>query len=399
MTDDKIALRALLEKGSDATFLREMIGFAAQRLMELESEALCGAGHGERSAERRNQRNGYRDRDWETRAGTVELRIPKLRRGSYFPAFLEPRRLAEKALTAVVQEAYVQGISTRSVDDLVRSMGMEGISKSQVSRLCGEIDERMQTFLNRPIEGEWPYVWLDATYVKARRDHHIVSVAVIVAVGVNTDGRREVLGMTVGHSEAEPFWIEFLRSLARRGLRGVKLVISDAHEGLKAAITKVLGATWQRCRVHFMRNALAYAGKTQRRIVSAWVGTAFAQDDAAAARKQWREVADQARPRVPKLAALMDDAEADVLAYMGFPAQHRVKLHSTNPLERLNGEIKRRSEVVGIFPNEAAVTRLIGALLLEQNDEWAVQRARYMTLETIAPLSDDPFVSLPAVAA
>ena len=190
MTDDKIALRTLLEKGSDTTFLREMIGFAAQRLMELESEGLCGAGHGERSAERRNQRNGYRDRDWETRAGTVELRIPKLRRGSYFPAFLEPRRLAEKALTAVVQEAYVQGISTRSVDDLVRAMGMEGISKSQVSRLCGEIDERVQTFLSRPIEGEWPYVWLDATYVKARRDHHIVSVAVIVAVGVNTDGRR-----------------------------------------------------------------------------------------------------------------------------------------------------------------------------------------------------------------
>jgi transposase-like protein len=399
MTDDKIALRALLEKGSDATFLREMIGFAAQRLMELESEGLCGAGRGERSADRRNQRNGYRERDWETRAGTVELRIPKLRRGSYFPAFLEPRRLAEKALTAVIQEAYIQGISTRSVDELVKAMGMEGIGKSQVSRLCGEIDERVQTFLSRPIEGEWPYVWLDATYVKARRDHHIVSVAVIVAVGVNTDGRREVLGMTVGHSEAEPFWVEFLRTLARRGLRGVKLVTSDAHEGLKAAVAKVLGATWQRCRVHFMRNALAYAGKTQRRIVSAWIGTAFAQDNAAAARKQWREVADQARPRVPKLAALMDDAEADVLAYMGFPAQHRVKLHSTNPLERLNGEIKRRSEVVGIFPNEAAVTRLIGALLLEQNDEWAVQRARYMSLETIAPLSDDPIVSLPVVAA
>ena len=399
MTEHKIALRALLEKGSDATFLREMIGFAAERLMALETESLCGAGPGERSAERRNQRNGYRDRDWETRAGTVELRIPKLRKGSYFPAFLEPRRLAEKALTAVIQEAYIQGISTRSVDDLVKAMGMDGISKSQVSRLCGEIDERVQTFLARPIEGEWPYVWLDATYVKARRDHHIVSVAVIVAVGVNTDGRREVLGMTIGHSEAEPFWVEFLRSLARRGLRGVKLVVSDAHDGLKAAITKVLGATWQRCRVHFMRNALAYAGKTQRRIVSAWVGTAFAQDDAAAARKQWRQVADQARPRVPKLAALMDDAEADVLAYMGFPAQHRAKLHSTNPLERLNGEIKRRSEVVGIFPNEAAVTRLIGALLLEQNDEWAVQRARYMSLETIAPLSDHPLVGLPAVAA
>ncbi len=284
------------------------------------------------------------------------------------------------------------------MDNLVKALGMEGISKSQVSRLCGEIDERVQSFLTRPIEGEWPYIWLDATYVKARRDHHIVSVAVIVAVGVNTDGRREVLGMTVGHSEAEPFWVEFLRSLARRGLRGVKLVTSDAHAGLKAAISKVLSATWQRCRVHFMRNALVYAGKTQRRIVSAWVGTAFAQDDAAAAKKQWREVADQARPRVPKLAAFMDEAEADVLAYMQFPAPHRAKIHSTNPLERLNGEIKRRSEVVGIFPNEAAVVRLIGALLLEQNDEWTVQRARYMTLETIAPLSDDAIVNMPILA-
>ncbi len=237
------------------------------------------------------------------------------------------------------------------------------------------------------------------TYVKVRRDHQIVSVAVIIAVGVNTDARREVLGMTVGHSEAEPFWVEFLRSLARRGLRGTKLVISDAHEGLKAAVSKVLSATWQRCRVHFMRNALAYAGKTQRRIVSAWIGTAFAQSDAEAARKQWREVADQARPRVPKLSKLMDDAEMDVLAYMGFAAQHRAKLHSTNPLERLNGEIKRRSDVVGIFPNKAAVTRLIGALLLEQNDKWAVQRARYMTLETITPLSNDLTVSMPALAA
>jgi putative transposase len=336
MTDDKIALRELLEKGSDAGFLREMIGFAAERLMALEADNLCGAAPGERSPDRRNQRNGYRDRDWQTRAGTVELRIPKLRHGSYFPAFLVPRRMAEKALTAVVREAYIQGVSTRSVDDLVRALGLEGISKSQVSRLCGEIDERVHAFLTRPLEGDWPYVWLDATYVKVRRDHHIVSVAVIVAVGVNGDGRREVLGMTIGHSEAEPFWVDFLRSLTRRGLRGVKLVVSDAHEGLKAAITKILGATWQRCRVHFMRNAMAHAGKTQRRIVSAWVGTAFAQDDAAAARKQWRHVADELRPRVAKLAALMDDAEADVLAYMGFPAQHRAKIHSTNPIERLN---------------------------------------------------------------
>jgi transposase-like protein len=321
MTNDKIALQSLLEKNSDASLLREMIGFAAQRLMELEVETLCGAAHGERSPERINQRNGFRDRDWETRAGTVELRIPKLRKGSYFPGFLEPRRTAEKALTAVIQEAYVQGISTRSVDDLVQAMGCSGVSKSQVSRLCGEIDERVQAFVNRPIEGDWPYLWLDATYVKVREQGRIVSVAVTIAVGVNSDGRREVLGLAVGPSEAETFWIEFLRGLARRGLRGVKLVISDAHEGLKAAVARVLHASWQRCRVHFMRNALAHAGKGHRRIVSAWIGTAFAQDDADAARKQWRQVADQLRPRVPKLAGLMDEAEADVLAFManGYP--------------------------------------------------------------------------------
>ena len=399
MTDDTMALRELLQKGSDASLLREMIGFAAQRLMELETEPLCGAAHGERSADRLNQRNGYRERDWETRAGTVELRIPKLRRGSYFPTFLEPRRTAEKALTAVIQEAYVQGISTRSVDALVRSMGMEGVSKSQVSRLCAEIDGRVQDFLTRPIEGDWPYLWLDATYVKVREAGRIVSVAVTVAVGVNGDGRREVLGMAVGPSEAETFWTDFLRSLARRGLRGVKLVISDAHEGLKAAVTRVLRATWQRCRVHFMRNATAHAGKTQRRIVSAWIGTAFAEADAPAAQAQWRTVADQLRPRVPKLAALMDAAEHDVLAYMDFPREHRAKLHSTNPIERLNGEIKRRTDVVGIFPNEAAITRLVGAILLEQSDEWATQRARYMTLETISAISDTAPVSMPAVAA
>src|SRR6267142_446638 len=322
MTEDKIALRALLEKGSDATFLREMIGFAAQRLMELETESLCGAGHGERSADRRNQRNGYRDRDWETRAGTVELRIPKLRRGSYFPGFLEPRRTAEKALTAVIQEAYVQGISTRSVDELVKALGMTGVSKSQVSRLCGELDERVGAFLNRQIEGDWPYLWIDATYVKTREAGRIVSVAVIVAVGVNTEGQREVLGVKVGPSEAEPFWTEFLRSLNRRGLRGVKLVISDSHEGIKAAASKVLKATWQRCRVHFMRNALAFANKTQRRMVSAAIGTVFVQDSADAARAQWRSVADQLRGKFPKLGTLMDEAENDVLAFMTFPRAH-----------------------------------------------------------------------------
>jgi putative transposase len=399
MTDGKIALRELLEKGSDATLLREMIGFAAQRLMELEAEGLCGAAHGERSVERANQRNGYRERDWQARDGTVELRIPKLRKGSCFPAFLEPRRTAETALTAVIQEAHVQGISTRSVDDLVRATGLEGVSKSQVSRLCAEIDGRVHDFLGRPIEGDGPYLWLDATHVKVREAGRIVPVAVTIAVGVNADGRREVLGMAIGGSAAEAFRLDFLRALARRGRRGVKLVVSDAHEGLRAAVSKVLRATWQRCRVHFMRTATAHAGKSQRRIVSAWIGTAFAEADAPAAHAQWRRVADQLRPKVPKLAALMDAAEEDVLAYMDFPAAHRAKLHSTNPIERLNGEIKRRTDVVGIFPNEAAVVRLIGAILLEQSDEWATQRARYMTLETIGTLSDTAPVSLPAVAA
>jgi putative transposase len=375
-----------------------MIQFVAQRLMDLDVETLCGAAYGERSAERANSRNGYRERVWETRAGAVDLKLPKLRTGSYFPGFLEPRRTAEKALAAVIQEAYIQGVSTRSVDDLVKALGMSGISKSQVSRLCGEIDERVGAFLGRPIEGDWPYLWIDATYVKVRQAGRIVSVAVIIAVAVNTDGVREVLGMAVGPSEAETFWTDFLRSLTRRGLRGVKLVISDAHEGLKAAAAKVLKSTWQRCRVHFIRNALAYAGKGQRQMVLALINTVFAQDSAEAASAQWRVVADQLRGKFPKLAAMMDDAEPDVLAFKSFPKAHWAQIASTNPLERLNAEIKRRTNVVGIFPNDPAITRLVGALLLEQNDEWQLQR-RYLQLEGLQTISDNQPIRLSAVMA
>jgi len=399
MTDATIALAGMAEladKGPDVDMLRQMVQFMAQRLMDMDVESLCGAGYDEKSAERLNSRNGFRDRSWDTRTGTVALKIPKLRQGSYFPGFLEPRRTAEKALAAVIQEAYVHGVSTRSVDDLVKAMGMTGISKSQVSRLCGELDERVGAFLNRPIEGDWPYLWIDATYVKAREAGSIVSVAVIVAVAVNTEGQRQVIGMKVGPSEAETFWTEFLRSLMRRGLRGVKLVISDAHLGLKAAAAKVLKATWQRCRVHFMRNALAHANKTQRRMVSATIATIFAQDSAEAAHQQWRAVADQLRGKLPKLGTLMDGAEHEVLSYMAFPRAHWLQIHSTNPLERLNAEIKRRTNVVGIFPNDAAVTRLVGAMLLEQNDEWSLNR-RYMQLEGLQTLTDTPPTRLPAV--
>jgi putative transposase len=395
-TKPNIALAELVEKGADADLLREMIQYVAQRMMDMDVEGLCAAGYAERSPERLNSRNGYRERLWETRAGSVDLKIPKLRKGSYFPGFLEPRRTAEKALAAVIQEAYVQGISTRSVDELVKAMGMSGISKSQVSRLCTEIDERVHAFLNRPIEGDWPYLWIDATYLKVREAGRIVSVAVIIAVAVNTDGTREVLGMAIGPSEAEPFWTSFLRSLTRRGLRGVKLVISDAHLGIKAAVAKVLKSTWQRCRVHFLRTALAHAGKGQRQMVLALINTVFAQDTHEAAVDQWRVVADQLRAKFPKLAALMDDAESDVLAFMTFPKAHRVQIHSTNPLERLNAEIKRRTDVVGIFPNEAAITRLVGALLLEQNDEWQLQR-RYLQLEGLQALTDNQPARLSAV--
>jgi putative transposase len=398
MTDERMALLELIEKSADADLVREMLAFAAERLMAMEVDVLTGVPAGVRSSERLNHRNGYRERAWDTRAGRIELAIPKLRKGSYFPSFLEPRRTAEKALAAVIQEAYVHGVSTRSVDDLVKAMGASGISKSQVSRLCEEIDERVNAFLTRPIEGEWPYLWIDATYLKERQAGRIVSTAVIIAVGVNTDGRREVLGVAAGPSEAEPFWKAFLRSLADRGLRGVKLVTADDHKGLRAAAAKVFHASHQRCRVHWMRNALAHVPPKQRPAVAAMLKTIFVQESAAAAHEQWRSVADALRERFSKLVELMDASREDVLVYMTFPREHWAQIASTNPLERLNGEIKRRSDVVGIFPNERAVIRLVGVLMLEQNDEWAVSR-RYMSLESLSGLSDDPILRLPAMAA
>jgi len=397
MTDERMALLELVEQQADGDLVREMLAFAASRIMEAEVETQTGAAKGVRSPLREVQRNGYRDRDWDTRAGRIPLEIPKLRKGSYLPSFLEPRRTAEKALVAVIQEAYVHGVSTRSVDDLVKAMGAGGMSKSQVSRLCAEIDERVNAFLNRPLEGAWPYLWLDATYVKVREGGRIISRAVIVAVAVNEDGKREVLGVATGPSEAETFWTDFLRSLADRGLRSVKLVIADDHKGLRAAARRVFNATHQRCRVHWMRNALAHAPAKQRPAVAAMLKTIFAQESKAEAEAQWDTVADALREKQDKLGTFMDASRDDVLAYMDFPREHWTQIASTNPLERVNREIKRRTDVVGIFPNDEAIIRLVGAIMLETNDEWTVAR-RYMSLETLARVNDNPNVRLPAVA-
>ena len=401
MTKPSMNLAELLEKHDDGDFLRAIAEAVLQLIMETDVEGVIGAGRHERAEGRTTWRNGYRDRALDTRLGTLNLRVPKLRQGSYFPGFLEPRRTSEKALVAVIQEAWIGGVSTRRVDELVQAMGLSGISKSTVSKLCKDIDERVGEFLNRPLTGDWPYVWLDATYLKVRQGGRIVSVAAIIAVAVNTDGRREIIGLGTGPSEAETFWTEFLRGLKARGLAGVKLVVSDAHTGLKAAIGRVFEASWQRCRVHWMRNALAHVPRGQHTVVAAAIRQAFSQPDREQAGATWRHVADQIRQRWPKLAALMDESEHDVLAYMAFPRQHRTKLHSTNPIERLNKEVKRRADVVGIFPNEASIARLIGAVLFEQNDEWATQH-RYMQVEAFSKIDADevdPILSITTEAA
>jgi transposase-like protein len=398
--DVRMALAALLRKAEaepGLDVLREGVRVLAEALMELEVEQHVGAARHERTPARTGQRNGYRERAWDTRAGTVALRVPRVRDGGYFPALLEPRTRAERALVAVVQEAYVAGVSTRRVDDLVRALGMEGISKSQVSRLCAELDAEVERFRTRPLVAEYPYLWLDATFVKVRDEGRVVSQAVVVAVGVTADGAREVLGVDVGPSEDGAFWLAFLRGLVARGLRGVRLATSDAHEGLRAAIAAVLhGASWQRCRVHFLRNALALVPKAAQQLVAATIRTVFAQPTAEAARQQWRTVADGFRGRWPRLAELMDEAEAHVLAYLAFPAAHWRQLWSTNPLERLNKELKRRTDVVGIFPGSEAAVRLVGALLAEQHDEWQVGR-RYFSAESLAALRpEEPPLALAA---
>jgi transposase-like protein len=389
MTENSLPLADLLAKAGDPDFLRQAAETVVQMLMEADVEGKIGAGRHERSGERITYRNGYRDRSLDTRLGELHLRIPKLRQGSYFPPFLEARKTSEKALVAVIQEAWISGVSTRRVEDLVQAMGLDGISKSTVSKLCIDIDERVHAFLDRPLTGEWPYLWLDATYLKQRQGGRIVSVAAIIAVAANTDGKREIVGLHIGPSEAESFWGEFLRSLHRRGLRGTRLIISDAHEGLKTAIRRVFAAAWQRCRVHWMRNALAYVPKAQTSMVSAALRQAFIQPDRKAASQTLRHVADQLRPKFAKLAAFIEASETDVLSYMDFPAQHRTKIHSTNPIERLNKEVKRRADVVGIFPTEASIIRLIGAVLLEQNDEWQLQH-RYMQVEAMAEIAAPP---------
>jgi len=391
MADElRIGLSELLRKAmieQDAGFLKEGVRVLSQALMEMEVEEHVGASRHERSPGRGGRRNGYRERSWETRVGTVELKVPRVRDGGYFPSLLEPRRRAERALAAVVQEAYVHGVSTRKVDELVKALGVGGISKSRVSELCEELDEEVERFRNRPLESAYPYIWIDATYVKARQDGRVVSTAVVIAMGVKADtGEREVLGLDVGPSEDEAFWTVFLRSLVARGLSGVRLVTSDAHRGLKGAIEVVLqGSSWQRCRVHFMRNALSLVPKVAQQMVGATIRTVFAQPDSQSAREQWRRVSDGFRTRFPKLACLMDDAEEDVLAYALFPAEHWQKVWSNNPLERVNKEVKRRTNVVGIFPNEAAVIRLVGAVLSEQHDEWQVGK-RYFSAGSIAKL-------------
>ncbi len=384
-------LRKQLEEASP-DLLRAMVKEMAEALMSADADLLCGAGYGERSPERINRRNGYRERDWDTRVGSIELALPKLREGSYFPDWLlQPRRRAEQAFVSVIADAYLAGVSTRRVEKLVQQLGVERMSKSQVSRLAQSLDQIVEDFRTRPLDGApYAYVTLDALVVKCREGGRTVNVCVVHAVGVNRDGFRESLGLDVVTAEDGAAWLAFLRGLLARGLAGVKLVSSDAHPGLVDAIAATLpGAAWQRCRTHFMRNLLTRVPKSAQSFVATMVRTIFAQPDAATVHEQHGRIVDQLQDRFPEAAALLEEAGPDLLAFTGFPKEHWRQLWSNNSLERLNKEIRRRTDVVGIFPNRASIVRLVGAVLAEQNDEWAVAR-RYMSSESISKALSDP---------
>jgi putative transposase len=375
-------------EGEEGDFLREGLQGFVQRLIEEEVAGVIGAGRYERTADRQTYRNGSRPRTWQTRLGELALHIPKLRSGGYFPSFLEPRKRAERALVSVVQEAYVSGVSTRKVDELVEVMGGAGISKSSVSRMCKELDEEAEAFRTRPLEGEVPYLWLDALYEKVREGNRVRSMAVVLAIGVTAEGTRTVVGIDVGNSEDEAFWKAFLRSLVRRGLSGVQLVVSDAHTGLRKAIGQVLGeATWQRCRVHAMRNLMTAVPRGQQAMLMAMVRTIFAQPTQREAREQLAQVARTLRKSAPRAADLLEEMAEEVLAYMAFPAEHWRQVHSNNPLERQNKEIRRRTRVVGIFPNRASLLRLVSLLMAEQDDEWQASEKAYMSRRSMSQIT------------
>jgi putative transposase len=380
MTAEQVVSYLLEEEGVD--FLRESLVWVVQQLMEAEVSELIGAERGERSEERLTHRNGYRPRRWDTRAGEIELAIPKIRRGSYFPSFLEPRRRSEQALVSVIQQAYVCGVSTRKVDQLVESLGLR-ISRSEVSRICAGLDEQVEAFRGRPLEGRYPYLWLDAKVEKVRDGGRVVRKCLVIAHGVHESGRREVIGLDCGEAETEAFWRDFLRGLVKRGLTGVQLVVSDAHEGLKNAIAQVLGCPWQRCTVHFLREALGHARREQQPMLAALIRPIFNAECGGQARELLGDALQRLERPLPKVAAMLEQAEEDLLAFYAFPVDHWRKVRSTNPLERLNREIGRRTDVVGIFPDDASLIRLATSLVIEQNDEWLVGR-RYLSLDSLA---------------
>jgi putative transposase len=382
MTVAEVVREVLRDEHADV--IRESVRAVAQELMEAEISELIGAQHGERTDDRATHRNGYRPRRWDTRAGEIELQIPKMRQGSYFPGFLQPRKRSEQALVSVVQQAYVCGVSTRRVDQLVESLGLR-ISKSEVSRIAGLLDEQVQAFRERPLEGRYPYLFVDAKIEKVRDGGRVARKCVVIAHAVHETGRREIIGLDVGEAETEAFWTEFLRSLVARGLVGVQLAISDAHPGLKAAIARVLGSPWQRCTVHFLRDLRGHCRKDQHDALGALIRQLFTAPDGAEARRRLADAISQLEPRLPKIARLLDEAEDDVLAFYAFPAEHWSKLRSTNPLERFNREIGRRTDVVGIFPDDPSLIRLVSMLAIEANDEWLVGRS-YISQGSMATL-------------